>query len=134
VPGTSRSGATIFGGLCSGLSREAAARYSFLLSIPSIALAGLYQLFAARAELLGSQSQVVNLVVALVVSAAVGYATIPWLLGFLRTHSTFVFIVYRLLLASVLLGLLATGRLSASDGEDGVRPATQSSTDVGDAH
>ncbi len=82
VPGTSRSGATIFGGLCSGLSREAAARYSFLLSIPSIALAGLYQLFAARAELLGSQSQVVNLVVALVVSAAVGYATIPWLLGF----------------------------------------------------
>ena len=83
VPGTSRSGATIFGGLCCGLSREAAARFSFLLSIPSISAAGLYQLVDARAELLASQSQVVNLVVALVVSAVVGYATIPWLLGIL---------------------------------------------------
>ncbi len=116
VPGTSRSGSTIFGGLCSGLSREAAARYSFLLSIPAVLLAGLYQLFAARAELLASQSEVVNLVAALVVSAAVGYATIPWLLGFLRTHSTFVFIVYRLVLAAVLVGLLATGRLAPNDG------------------
>jgi undecaprenyl-diphosphatase len=115
VPGTSRSGATIFGGLTCGLSREAAARYSFLLSIPSVLLAGLYQLVDARAELFASQAQAVNLVVALVVSAAVGYATIPWLLGFLRTHSTFVFIVYRLILAGVLLGLLTTGRLSAGD-------------------
>ena len=116
VPGTSRSGATIFGGLCCGLSREGAARFSFLLSIPSVLLAGLYQLFDARAELLASQSQVVNLVVALAVSAAVGYATIPWLLGFLRTHSTFVFIVYRLALAGVLLALLTSGRLSPNDG------------------
>ena len=127
VPGTSRSGATIFGGLCCGLSREAAARFSFLLSIPSMLLAGLYQLVDARAELLASQSQVVNLVVALVVSAAVGYATIPWLLGFLRTHSTFVFIVYRLVLAGVLVGLLTTGRLAATDGVAGVevRPSPQ---------
>jgi len=116
VPGTSRSGSTIFGGLCCGLSREAAARFSFLLSIPSIAAAGLYQLMSAREELLASQSQVVNLVTALVVSAAVGYATIPWLLGFLRTHSTFLFIGYRLALAAVLLGLLATGRLAPEDG------------------
>jgi undecaprenyl-diphosphatase len=116
VPGTSRSGATIFGGLTSGLSREAAARYSFLLSIPAVLLAGLYQLVDARAELLSSQSQVVNLVAALVVSAAVGYATIPWLLGFLRTHSTFLFIAYRLVLAGVLLGLLASGRLAPDDG------------------
>ena len=115
IPGTSRSGATIFGGLCCGLSREAAARYSFLLSIPSILAAGLYQLIDARAELLASHSQVVNLVAALVVSAVVGYATIPWLLGFLRTHSTFVFIAYRLLLAGVLLALLTTGRLSPND-------------------
>jgi undecaprenyl-diphosphatase len=116
VPGTSRSGSTILGGLCCGLTREAAARYSFLLSIPSILMAGLYQLIDARGELLSSQSQVVNLVVALVVSGVVGYVTIPWLLGFLRTHSTFVFIVYRLLLAGVLLGLLTTGRLAAEDG------------------
>lgn len=117
IPGTSRSGATIFGGLSCGLSREAAARFSFLLSIPSVLLAGLYQLVDARRELLASQSQVVNLVAALVVSAVVGYATIPWLLGFLRTHSTFVFIVYRLLLAGVLLALLTTGRLAPNDGD-----------------
>ena len=116
VPGTSRSGATIFGGLTSGLSREAAARYSFLLSIPAVLLAGLYKLFDARKELLHSQNDVVNLVAALVVSAAVGYATIPWLLGFLRTHSTFLFIAYRLVLAGVLLGLLASGRLAPDDG------------------
>jgi undecaprenyl-diphosphatase len=116
VPGTSRSGATIFGGLASGLSREAAARYSFLLSIPSILAAGLFNLIEAREELLASQSQVINLVVALLVSAVVGYATIPWLLGFLRTHSTFVFIVYRLLLAGVLLALLASGRIADQDG------------------
>jgi undecaprenyl-diphosphatase len=118
VPGTSRSGSTIFGGLCCGLSREASARFSFLLSIPAIAAAGLYQLVSAREELLASQSQVINLVAALVVSAAVGYATIPWLLGFLRTHSTFLFIVYRLLLAGMLLGLLWTGRLSPDEGAD----------------
>ncbi len=118
VPGTSRSGATIFGGLACGLSRETAARYSFLLSIPAIAAAGAYQLIDAREELFASQSQVVNLVAALVVSAAVGYATIPWLLGYLRTHSTFVFIVYRLLLAGAILGLLTTGRLSPNDGDD----------------
>jgi undecaprenyl-diphosphatase len=112
IPGTSRSGATIFGGLASGLSREAAARYSFLLSIPSILAAGLYQLVKAREELFASQADGVNLIVALVVSAAVGYATIPWLLGFLRTHSTFVFIVYRLLLAGVLLALIAGGKLT----------------------
>ena len=122
VPGTSRSGATILGGLCCGLSREAAARFSFLLSIPSIAAAGLYQLIDARAELLAGQSEIVNLVVALVVSAAVGYATIPWLLGFLRTHSTFVFIAYRLVLAGVLVWLLTTGRLRG-DGWREARPS-----------
>jgi undecaprenyl-diphosphatase len=111
VPGTSRSGATILGGLCCGLSREAAARYSFLLSIPSIFAAGAYQLAKSRDTLLASQDDAVELVIALAVSAAVGYATIPWLLGFLRKHSTFVFIVYRLLLAGLIAGLLMTGRI-----------------------
>ena len=114
VPGTSRSGATILGGLCCGLTREAAARFSFLLSIPSILAAGLFELFEAREELLATRSHVVELVVALVVTAVVGYATIPWLLGFLRKHSTFVFIVYRLLLAGLLLAMLTSGRLTAN--------------------
>jgi undecaprenyl-diphosphatase len=116
VPGTSRSGATILGGLATGLSREAAARFSFLLSIPSIFAAGAYQLVAAREELLASQSQVVNLATAVLVSAAVGYASIHWLLGYLRTHSTFVFIVYRLLLAAVVLALVWSGKVPAEDG------------------
>lgn len=111
VPGTSRSGVTILGGLSCGLSREAAARFSFLLSIPSVLAAGIFQLVESREELLHSQGQITNLIVALVVSAAVGYATIPWLLGFLRTRSMFVFIVYRLILAAVIVALLATGAL-----------------------
>jgi undecaprenyl-diphosphatase len=112
VPGTSRSGATILGGLCSGLTREAAARFSFLLSIPAIAAAGVFQLIDARQELLKSGDDAAKLVVALIVTAAVGYATIPWLLGFLRKRTMLVFVVYRLLLAGLLLLLLASGRIS----------------------
>lgn len=113
VPGTSRSGATILGGLSCGLSREAAARFSFLLSIPAVLIAGLYKLYKERHALLGSQDQIVQLVVALVVTGLVGYATIPWLLGFLRNHSTFVFIIYRLLLAALLVALLLKGTIAA---------------------
>jgi undecaprenyl-diphosphatase len=68
-------------------------------------------LIKARDELLASQSQVINLVAALITSAVVGYATIPWLLGFLRNHSMTVFIVYRLLLAALLVGLLSAGKI-----------------------
>jgi undecaprenyl-diphosphatase len=113
VPGTSRSGATILGGLCCGLTREAAARFSFLLSIPSILAAGVFQLVEAREELLSSSTDAAKLGVALVVTAVVGYATIPWLLAYLRKRTTFVFIVYRLLLAALLLWLLTTGRIEA---------------------
>jgi undecaprenyl-diphosphatase len=113
VPGTSRSGATILGGLCCGLTREAAARFSFLLSIPSILAAGVFQLVEAREELLSSSTDAAKLGVALVVTAVVGYATIPWLLTYLRKRTTFVFIVYRLLLAALLLWLLTTGRIEA---------------------
>jgi undecaprenyl-diphosphatase len=112
VPGTSRSGATILGGLCSGLTREAAARFSFLLSIPAIAAAGIFQLIEARQQLLASGDDAAKLIVALIVTAVVGYATIPWLLGFLRNRTTFVFIVYRLLLAGLLLYLLSAGLIS----------------------
>ena len=114
VPGTSRSASTIFGGLCCGLTREAAARFSFLLSIPSIFAAGIYQLIEARDELgLASPIESAKLGLALVVTAAVGYATIPWLLAFLRKRSTFAFIVYRLLLAAMIIALLASGQLTA---------------------
>lgn len=112
VPGTSRSGSTILGGLSSGLTREAAARFSFLLSIPAVFAAGVFELIEARKELLASSQDVVKLGVALIVAGVVGYVTIPWLLGFLRTRTMTVFIIYRLLLAALLLALLFGGRIA----------------------
>jgi undecaprenyl-diphosphatase len=113
VPGTSRSGATILGGLLCGLSREAAARFSFLLSIPSVFAAGVFELIEARHELMKSTLGPQKLAASVVVAGIVGYVTIPWLLEYLRRHTMFVFIVYRLLIAGVLLYLLNSGRLAA---------------------
>jgi undecaprenyl-diphosphatase len=115
IPGTSRSGATILGGLCSGLTRETAARFSFLLSIPAILAAGVFQLVDARSQLLSSGSDALKLLAALVVTAIVGYATIPWLLGFLRNRTTLIFIIYRFMLAALLLYLLATHKIAPYD-------------------
>jgi undecaprenyl-diphosphatase len=114
VPGSSRSGSTILGGLMSGLTREAAARFSFLLSIPSVFAAGVFELVEARNELFSSSQDAVKLVVAIVIAGVVGYATIPWLLSYLRRRTMFVFIVYRLLLAALLFYLLFSGRIAAS--------------------
>jgi undecaprenyl-diphosphatase len=113
VPGTSRSGVTITAALFAGLSRSTAARFSFLLSLPAIFGAGVYQLVKERRALLATQESVVNLVVATVVSGVVGYASIAFLLRYLRTHSTAVFIVYRLLLGGALIALVAQGTLPA---------------------
>jgi undecaprenyl-diphosphatase len=114
VPGTSRSGSTILGGLMSGLSRETAAQFSFLLSIPAVFAAAVLELFQERKELLANSHDAFKLLVAIVVAAAVGYATIPWLLAYLRRRTTFVFIVYRLLLAGLLFYLLFSGRIAAT--------------------
>lgn len=112
IPGASRSGVTITGGLFLGQSRETAARFSFLLSLPSIFAAGVYELYKERHELLASQDAIVNLAIATVVSGILGYATIAFLLGYLRTHSTGIFVAYRLVLGLVILGLLFAGKLS----------------------
>ncbi|HZN00733.1 MAG TPA: undecaprenyl-diphosphatase UppP [Pyrinomonadaceae bacterium] len=112
IPGSSRSGSTIMGGLFAGLTRETAARFSFLLSIPAIAASGLLELKEAIEKLpAGSYG---SLAVATVVSGAVGYASIWFLLRFLRTHSTGVFIVYRVIVGGVILVALAFGYMSAS--------------------
>jgi undecaprenyl-diphosphatase len=111
IPGASRSGVTITGGLFVGMSRETAARYSFLLSLPAVFGAGVLELYKERHELLGSQSAAVNLIAATVISGIVGYATIAFLLAYLKRHTTYVFIVYRLLLGGLLLALLFSGRL-----------------------
>jgi undecaprenyl-diphosphatase len=114
IPGSSRSGSTILGGLMSGLTREAAAQFSFLLSIPSVFAAGVFELFEARKELLSSSQDAAKLVVAIIVAGVVGYATIPWLLSYLRRRTMFVFIVYRLLLAALLFYLLFSRQITAT--------------------
>src|SRR5688572_231061 len=111
IPGSSRSGSTIMGGLFAGLNRETAARFSFLLSIPAIAASGLLELKEAIEKLpAGSYS---SLAVATVVSGVVGYASIWFLLRFLRTHSTGVFIGYRLIVGGLILLALAGGYVTA---------------------
>jgi undecaprenyl-diphosphatase len=112
IPGSSRSGSTIMGGLFAGLTRETAARFSFLLSIPAIAASGALELKEAMHKLPpGTQ---LPLIVATIVSGMVGYASIWFLLRFLRTHSTGVFIFYRLLVGTVILVALVSGYISAS--------------------
>ena len=112
IPGSSRSGSTIMGGLFAGLTRETAARFSFLLSIPAIAASGLLEMKEAIHKL--PTGTHLPLIVATIVSGVIGYASIWFLLRFLRTHSTGVFIVYRLLVGSVILFALIGGYMSAS--------------------
>jgi len=112
IPGSSRSGSTIMGGLFAGLTRETAARFSFLLSIPAIAASGVLELKEAIHKLPAGTH--LPLVVATIVSGVVGYASIWFLLRFLRTHSTGIFIVYRLLVGAAILFALVGGYMSAN--------------------
>jgi undecaprenyl-diphosphatase len=114
IPGSSRSGSTIMGGLFAGLTRETAARFSFLLSIPAIAASGLLELKEAIHKL--PDGTYLPLIVATIVSGLVGYASIWFLLRYLRTHSTGVFIVYRLVVGAVILFSLLGGYISANAG------------------
>ena len=111
IPGSSRSGSTMMGGLFVGQTRETAARFSFLLSIPAIAASGALELKEALHKL--PDGSFVPLVVATIVSGAVGYASIWFLLRFLRTHSTGVFIVYRVIVGAAIIFALSSGYISA---------------------
>jgi undecaprenyl-diphosphatase len=112
IPGSSRSGSTIMAGLFAGQTRETAARFSFLLSMPAIAASGLLELKEAIHKL--PPGSFVPLLVATIVSGVIGYASIWFLLRFLRTHSTGIFILYRLLVGVVILLALFGGYISAS--------------------
>jgi undecaprenyl-diphosphatase len=101
IPGSSRSGCTIAGALFCGLNRETAARFSFLLSLPAVFAAGVLEL--KDVSLTGNG--LVNVLAATVVSFVVGYASIVFLLRYLRQHTMWVFIAYRLALGAVLLVL-----------------------------
>jgi undecaprenyl-diphosphatase len=111
IPGSSRSGTTITGGLWLGFNRESAARYSFLLSIPATTLAGLLQLHHLVRD--SERPPMVAMVVGTAVSFAVGMAAIAGLLKFLRTRSMMVFIVYRVALGIALICLLTAGVLKS---------------------
>ncbi len=117
LPGASRSGTTITGALFAGLDRAAAARFSFLLSLPAITGAGFYKLYKDRHELFATEEGIVNLIVSTVVSGIVGYFAIAWLIHFLKRYSTLVFIVYRILLAILLVVLLQQGLIPAEEVE-----------------
>jgi undecaprenyl-diphosphatase len=110
IPGSSRSGTTITAALLLGMKREDAARFSFLLSIPAIGASGLLQLYEMRSFI--DQVGVANVVIATIFSALVGYASIEFLLRYLRTRTTAIFVIYRLLAGSVIWALLLSGRIS----------------------
>ena len=109
VPGVSRSGGTIAAGLVMGYTREAAARYSFLLAIPAVLGSGVYQLLKISDDPVEPAWGPIAL--ATVLAFFVGYAAIAWLLRYISTHSFTPFIVYRLCLAAVVALLLVTGVL-----------------------
>ena len=111
IPGSSRSGSTIMAGLFAGEVRETAARFSFLLSIPAIGASGLLELKEAVHKL--PPGSAVPVLVGTVVSFIVGYASIWFLLRFLRTHSTGIFIAYRMIIGALILIGLSAGYISA---------------------
>lgn len=118
IPGASRSGTTITAALLMGINRGAAARFSFLLSIPAVLASGslelykLYGMFKAGEHVF--HLSVLNLVVATVVACITGYAAIAWLLTYLVKHTTMVLVWYRLAFGIMLLAMIAAGLISAT--------------------
>ncbi len=110
IPGSSRSGSTITGGLFSGLKRETAARFSFLLSIPAIAASGLLELPKALHSISTGWTAIA---VATVVSGISGYLSIAFLLKYLQRHTTYAFVAYRIALGLLLIWLIVSGRALA---------------------
>lgn len=110
IPGVSRSGGTISGGLFMGYTRKAAARYSFLLAIPAVVLSGLFEL----KDLHGSDGDGWGqIAIATLLAFAVGYAVITWFMRYISNHTFRPFVYYRIGLAVFLFGLLVLGKIAA---------------------
>lgn len=103
VPGVSRSGSTITAGLFMGLERATAARFSFLLGIPAITIAGLVEFVGVLKDGMGSAG-FIPLIVGLISSGVFSYLAIAWLIRFLQSRSTLIFILYRLIFGVGILG------------------------------
>ena len=112
IPGVSRSGATIAMGRALGYKREAALRYSFLLAIPAVLGSGAFELFNSFSKPLNSFS-LGETFVATLTAFTVGYLVISWLMKYVQNKSFMLFVIYRLLLGTLLLILLSTGAISA---------------------
>jgi undecaprenyl-diphosphatase len=112
IPGVSRSGATIAMGRALGYKREAALRYSFLLAIPAVLGSGAFELFNSLSKPLNSFS-LGETFVATLTAFTVGYLVISWLMKYVQTKSFMPFVIYRLLLGTLLLILLSTGAITA---------------------
>ena len=112
IPGVSRSGATIAMGRALGYKREAALRYSFLLAIPAVLGSGAFELFNSLSKPLNSFS-LGETFVATFTAFTVGYLVISWLMKYVQTKSFMPFVIYRLLLGTLLLILLSTGAITA---------------------
>jgi undecaprenyl-diphosphatase len=108
VPGASRSGVTLIAALGLGFERAAAARFSFLLSVPAVAGAGIKEF---KVVLHARDVSASALAIGLAVTVVVSYASIAWLLKFLRTRSTLPFVIYRVALGALIFAMLAVGRL-----------------------
>jgi undecaprenyl-diphosphatase len=111
VPGVSRSGATITAGLFLGLDRPTAARFSFLLSVPAVVLSGLLELGSILTGDEGQHVSTGNLVLATALAFVTGYAAIAWMLRYLTSHSTVVFVIYRVALGALVLVLVGAGAI-----------------------
>lgn len=113
IPGSSRSGCTLTMGMLLGFTREAAARFSFLLSVPIILAAGAYKLWKTVPVIRAAPDWLLGTGVATVVSFAAGYLVIDWLLGWLRTRKTYLFVAWRLAAGVAVAVLIALGVLPA---------------------
>ncbi|WP_084103972.1 undecaprenyl-diphosphate phosphatase [Demequina sp. NBRC 110056] len=114
IPGVSRSGGTISMALFLGLTREAAARYSFLLAIPAVLGSGLFELVTNSEELTAPGGPgIANTVIAAIVAFAVGYVVIVWFLKLITKHSYWPFVWYRIGLSALIFVLLGAGVLTA---------------------
>jgi undecaprenyl-diphosphatase len=113
IPGVSRSGATISGGLLMGYTREAAARYSFLLAIPAVLASGLFELKEAGEGHVSWGPTIF----ATFIAFGVGYAVIAWFMKFITTRSFMPFVIYRIILGILLFVLIGMGVLSPHAGE-----------------
>jgi undecaprenyl-diphosphatase len=113
VPGTSRSGVTISSGMLAGLDRATAARFSFLLSLPAVAAAGLLEAWQQRREIFGTSADAGAALVGTLAACVVGYASIRWLLRLLTSHTLWPFILYRVALAALLAWSLHAGLVPA---------------------